>query len=69
MVNDLAPTGMVHALLLDGQGGASDHPWEKISRWTPDDGCLWLHFNFEDAQPVAGYAKKAGLTISRATAF
>lgn len=61
MVNDLAPTGMVHALLLDGEGGASDYPWEKISRWTPDDGCLWLHFNFEDAQTRRWIREESGL--------
>jgi len=61
MVNDLAPTGMVHALLLDGQGGASDYPWENISRWTPDDGCLCLHFNFEDAQTRRWMREESGL--------
>lgn len=59
--DDLAPTGMLHALLLDGQGGASDYPWEKISRCTPDDGCLWLHFNFEDAQTRRWMREQSGL--------
>ena len=42
-----APEGLLHALLLDGNGGASELEWDEASRWTPEQGCLWLHFNLE----------------------
>lgn len=41
------PEGLIHALLLDGSGGASPLGWENVNAWTPEQGCLWLHFNFE----------------------
>jgi zinc transporter len=42
-----APEGLIHALLLDGHGGARPLSWENVNAWTPAQGCLWLHFNFE----------------------
>jgi zinc transporter len=36
---------LLHALLLDGNGGASEPEWEDVNAWTPEQGCLWLHFN------------------------
>ena len=41
-----APDGLVHALLLDGRGGASEVDWHKVSSWSAEQGCLWLHFNY-----------------------
>ncbi|WP_439101129.1 zinc transporter ZntB [Congregibacter sp.] len=43
-----APQGLVHSLILDGTGGSKVYDWHKVAGWTPDKGCLWLHFNFED---------------------
>ena len=42
-----APAGLIHAKLLDGQGGAADVGWQHVSHWTPDQGCLWMHFDIE----------------------
>jgi zinc transporter len=56
-----APGGLVHALLLDGQGGASALPWQEVLEWTPDQGCLWLLFNFEDAKAADWLANESGL--------
>ncbi len=39
--------GLLHAKLLDGKGGAEDVSWADVTRWTPERGCLWLHFDFE----------------------
>ena len=44
-----APGGLVHALLLDGSGGASEMDWHQVDSWTAEQGCLWLHFNFTAA--------------------
>lgn len=56
-----APAGLVHALLLDGRGGARTLPWNEVLEWTPGQGCLWLLFNFEDPETVNWLAKESGL--------
>ena len=42
--------GLLHASLLDGKGGSRDFEWSSVSSWTPEQGCLWLHLNFEEAE-------------------
>jgi zinc transporter len=39
------PDALIHALLLDGKGGARDLDWPAIDAWSPDDGHLWLHLD------------------------
>jgi zinc transporter len=43
-----APPGTLHALLLDGKGGASQVGQAEITRWQPEQGCLWLHFDYTE---------------------
>ncbi|MCC1496411.1 zinc transporter ZntB [Alcanivorax sp. 1008] len=38
--------GLVHALLLDGQGGARQVDWPEVEAWRADQGVLWLHFDY-----------------------
>ncbi|WP_116472468.1 zinc transporter ZntB [Zobellella maritima] len=38
--------GLIHALLLDGQGGARLLDDQQVNRWQPEQGCLWLHFDY-----------------------
>ena len=38
--------GLVHALMLDGQGGARRVGWDEVERWQPGQGVLWLHFDY-----------------------
>lgn len=40
------PQGLVHALRLNGDGGAIRLGWEEVRRWQPGDGVLWLHFDY-----------------------
>lgn len=48
-MNELnAPQGLLHALLLDGNGGALTPAWQDVQKWIPEHGCLWLHFNCEE---------------------
>ncbi len=49
--NDAKP-GLVHACVLDGQGGATFGGWELLRAWQPDDGVLWVHLDprTEDAR-------------------
>lgn len=36
----------LHALILDGQGGARSLSFEELERWQPEDGILWLHLDY-----------------------
>jgi zinc transporter len=36
----------LHALLLDGRGGARTLTADELNRWQPDDGILWLHLDY-----------------------
>jgi len=42
--------GLIHALLLDGQGGAKSLDWQAVQNWNPADGELWLHFDYTVAE-------------------
>jgi zinc transporter len=45
----MAPTiNPLHALLFDGNGGARDLSSDEIEAWQPDQGVLWLHFDYTD---------------------
>ena len=49
MSPDLAsyePTGLLHAYLLDGKGGAARLDWAAILAWKPDDGALWINLDY-----------------------
>lgn len=47
-----AETGLQHAFLLDGKGGAKRLDWDGVRAWKPADGVLWvnLDYSFADAQ-------------------
>ena len=55
------PQGLRHALLLDGTGGATKFDWDKVGAWLPEQGCLWLHFDFEDADVGEWLRQHSGL--------
>jgi zinc transporter len=44
-------TGLHHAHLLDGAGGATPLDWDQIRAWSPNDGVVWINLNYglEDA--------------------
>ena len=44
--------GLIHAYLLDGAGGGRRLEMADIESWTPEQGVLWMHFDYtnEDAQ-------------------
>jgi zinc transporter len=37
--------GLVHAILLDGEGGGRELTWEEAQQWTPEQGILWMHLD------------------------
>jgi zinc transporter len=40
------PSGLLHAYLLDGNGGATKLDWAKVGAWRPDDGVLWMNLDY-----------------------
>ena len=57
-----SPPGLVHALLLDGEGGATDYPQEAMATWTQEQGSLWLHFDFEEPGAINWLRHSSGLS-------
>lgn len=44
-----ATSGLIFALLLDGQGGAKTLTWEQVNHWDPSQGLLWVHGDYSCA--------------------
>ena len=60
-------TGFIHALCLDGAGGARVLTTAEVSRWAPEDGVLWLHLNYSSPEAVDWINHDARLeSVSRA---
>ena len=45
------PDGLLHALLLDRNGGAKPIEPASIDSWQPEDGLLWLHLDVAENPP------------------
>ena len=56
-----APNGLIHAKLLDGNGGAGDVDWGEAMAWSPEQGCLWLHFDYEEESTQHWITEASGL--------
>ena len=39
-------SGLLHAFLLDGKGGAKSLDWAGVAAWTAADGVLWLNLDY-----------------------
>ncbi|TCO76676.1 zinc transporter ZntB [Chromatocurvus halotolerans] len=55
------PDGLIHALLLDGAGAARTLEWREVGAWQPEQGCLWLHFNYEAEASRRWLDERSGL--------
>jgi zinc transporter len=55
------PDGLLHALLLDRNGGAKPLEASDIEQWRPEDGLLWLHFDVNEKLPVKWMRTTLGL--------
>ena len=42
----MSASGLLHALLFDGRGGARHLDWEGIAAWSPNDGVLWINLDY-----------------------
>ncbi|KAF0809504.1 magnesium transporter [Alcanivorax sp. S71-1-4] len=56
--------GLVHAVLLDGQGGARPLNWQEVCQWEPSQGLLWVHLDYTvEASSVWLYEQKEVPTL------
>jgi zinc transporter len=51
--------GLIHALVLDGKGGARTLDWAGVDAWTPDDGILWLNLDYAGERAREWLEKKS----------
>ncbi|MEM1112230.1 MAG: zinc transporter ZntB [Pseudomonadota bacterium] len=64
-----APKGLIHALLLDGRGHSNELSWAAVAEWQATQGCLWLHFDFEDPGAQQWLRQDSGLSEIAADAL
>ena len=53
--------GLIHALLLDGNGGARELCWDEINNWSASDGILWIHLNYTSTNALNWLYEKSDL--------
>jgi zinc transporter len=66
----MSTLGLLHALLLDGTGGARALDWDGVARWKPEDGLLWLALDYSVAEVTQWLASSSNLdpvTVSALT--
>ncbi len=56
-------SGLIHAYVLDGTGGGRRIDWDGIRSWTPDDGPLWVHLDYEAEQSRAWFQEESGVDL------
>lgn len=52
-------TGLLHAFVLDGKGGARQLDWDGVRSWTAADGVLWLSLDYTKADAQAWLANES----------
>lgn len=66
----MSTPGLLHALLLDGNGGARALDWAAVATWKPEDGLLWLNLDYSSADVTQWLASSSSLdavTVSALT--
>lgn len=53
--------GLIYSLVIDGNGGARPISLEEVDSWKPEDGPIWLHFDYTNPQSVEWITEKSGL--------
>lgn len=53
--------GLIYAYALDGKGGANELSWEDVEQWKPEQGPIWLHFDYTCSEAVEWISNKSGL--------
>jgi zinc transporter len=52
---------LIYAFILDGKGGARSIDYEEIRARTPEQGVLWLHFDYSAPETSDWILKESGL--------
>jgi len=53
--------GLVHAYILDGQGGGKSIGWAEVEQWKPADGVLWVNIDYSHLEAAEWMKNEAGL--------
>lgn len=53
--------GLVYGFIFDGQGGGQRIELEEVKNWTPEQGILWLHFDYTDDEARRWILQDSGL--------
>jgi zinc transporter len=54
-------SGLLYAYLLDGKGGGERLDWDKINKWAPEQGVMWLHLEYSNPLVQQWILKESGL--------
>lgn len=57
----MTQSGLVHILLLDGNGKAKQITQKALNQWTTRKGTLWIHLNIAYPDALNWLNKKSGL--------
>lgn len=57
----MSTDGFLHALVLDGKGGARSLDWAGVRAWTPADGTLWINLDYAGEAALAWLNTEAGV--------
>ena len=61
MSEEYLAEGLIHAHVLDGNGGARALTVSEVASWTAADGVLWLHFDFTKDGTYHWLAEQSGI--------
>ena len=58
---ELTNDGLIAAYILDKKGGGRQIGWDGIDSWQPDQGLLWIHFDYSSPNVQEWLFGKSGL--------
>ncbi len=58
---ELTNDGLIAAYILDKKGGGRQVGWDGIDSWQPDQGFLWIHFDYSSQNVQEWLFDKSGL--------
>ncbi|MGD8122642.1 zinc transporter ZntB [Vibrio sp. TRT 2004] len=61
VTTDKEPEGLIHALLLDGNGGSRKLSWQEVNQWDESESGLWLHFDYSHQEARDWIKRCSGL--------
>tara|TARA_R110001583_G_scaffold1469_12_gene11567 strand:- start:495 stop:1466 length:972 start_codon:yes stop_codon:yes gene_type:complete len=57
----MSDNGLIYGFVLDGQGGGKPVDLSQAARWQPEQGLLWLHFDYTLPQTIDWINDTSGL--------